>query len=128
MVMPDPMSLALLAAICVAAFFGVKLFLKKDDDIERRREKAVDLVAALKEYGLHFTADVVKKYAVGDYSGIAHAIGDMVRLMEKGDDAVLQELDKAFKRVLAAKLATEEGRAFVQMATDEANAKAAEKA
>ena len=111
------------ALIGVACYFAAKYLLRKDDEIERRREAAIDLAASLKNYGLTFTADMVKKYAVGDYSGMAHIVGDMVRIMAKGEDAVLKELDAAFRRILEAKMASDEGRAFVTVALQEAEKK-----
>lgn len=112
--------------IGLAAYFGVKFFLKKDDEVERRREAAIDLAAEFKNYGLEISADMLKKYAVGDYSGMAHIIGDAVRLMQKGKSVVIEELDVVFKRVVEKKMATAEGRAFVTLALQDAEKKLAE--
>lgn len=114
--------------IGVAAFFAAKFLLKKDDEVERRREAAIDLAAEFKNYGLEISADMLKKYAVGDYSGMAHIIGDAVRLLMKGQDVVVKELDTVFKRVLEKKMASDEGRAFVTVALQEAEKKLSENA
>ena len=111
--------------IGVACFFGAKLYLKKDDEQERRREGAFEMALALKAYGLPLTSELFRKYAVGDYSGIAHIMGDAIRLSLKGVDVVTQELDQAFKRMLEAKLGSDEGRAFIKMATQDIEAKLA---
>lgn len=114
--------------IALAAFFGAKLFFKKDDEKEERRRGAIKLSSALENYGLVKIAGFMQDYAVGDYSGMAHRIGDLARLALEGEDPVLKELDTAFKRMIEGKLKTDEGRAFVTLALQDAEKKIAEAA
>lgn len=113
-----------LALAGVAAFFGVKLAMKKFEEIQARRVGAYQLAMKLQVYGLKKVPDILVSYASGNYTKAAHQCADLVRILNSGEDVVMKELDAAFKNILASKLETEEGRAFVQVATDEAFAKA----
>lgn len=116
-------SLLILGAIGAAAFFGIKLAMKKFEEIQNRRVGAYQLAMKLQTYGLKKVPDILVSYASGNYTKAAHQCADLVRILNSGEDVVMKELDEAWKRILAAKLSTEEGRAFVQVATDEAYAK-----
>jgi hypothetical protein len=115
----------ILGAVGLAAFFGVKLAAKKFEEIQARRVGAYQLAMKLQTYGLKKVPDILVSYASANYGKAAHQVADLVRILNSGEDVVMKELDTAFKQILAAKLASDEGRAFVQVATDEANAKAA---
>jgi hypothetical protein len=118
------MGLVSLVLVGVAVFFGAKLAMKKFEEIQARRVGAYQLAMKLQVYGLKKVPDILVSYASGNYSKAAHQCADLVRILNSGEDVVMKELNDAFKNILASKLSTEEGRAFVQVATDEAFAKA----
>lgn len=111
--------------IAVAGFFAAKFLLRKDTEKENRRRGAIKLASALDLYGLPKFSKFVADYAVGDYSGMAHTMGDMARLALEGEDVVLKELDQAFKRMIEGKLKSDEGRSFVKLSLQEAEEKIA---
>jgi len=74
-----------LSALC-AALLASWLF-KKDDAIERRREEAIEAAAELKKFGWDQLADVLIKYAIGDYSGLLGEIRALRKQIMDSDKA-----------------------------------------
>lgn len=64
----------LLGAVGIAALFGGGFLFRKDDKIERRREKAMRVKEVFERYGWTDAADMVGVYVIGDYSGIIDRI------------------------------------------------------
>lgn len=105
--------LAAVVALLVARD-GVKFAFKKDTAKEERRRAAAHLAATLKGLGLVDIPEFLTDYSVGDYSGMYEKIHDLAKLVLKGGEAaVLKEFATVFKRLLDAKLTTEEGRAYI---------------
>jgi len=77
------------------------------------RRAAGKLAAKLQAVGLKKLPDFLIDYSVGDYSGMCNKIHSLAELFLDGDTAVLTEMDTVFQNVLTAKLATEEGRAYI---------------
>lgn len=113
-------SLAIVILAGAAAFFGIKWLLTKDGEIEQRRLNAGKLAAKLQEYGLKRTPRFLQAYSCGDYSLMFNEIKDLGTLFLEGDKHVIDELEATFGNVLAAKLKTEEGRAFIAAKVAEA--------
>jgi hypothetical protein len=104
----------------VAYYLGTFLF-KKDTEKENRRRGAAKLAGVLRAQGLRKTPQFLEDYAVGDYSGMAETIKELVKLfVNDGSDAVVAEFSQVFESVLAAKLGTETGRAYVAAKLEDA--------
>ncbi len=113
--------IVLIAVVSCIVFYYVGTFLfKKDTEIENRRRAAAKLAGILRSLGLSKTPEFLEDYAVGDYSGMAEKIKELVKLFLSGQDAVVAEYSKVFDAVLAAKLSTEAGRAFIAAKLEEA--------
>jgi hypothetical protein len=109
-------NLAFIALAAVAGYLGLKWALQalqKDDEIEKRRRAAFHLAATLKSYGLEKTPKFLESYSVGDYSGMAHDIKSLAELFLSGEEHVVSEFKEVFDKCLAAKLKTDEGRAYI---------------
>ena len=100
--------LYLLAAIALAAYFGVRWLIQKDTEVEARRQNAIALSQALAAQGFVRMPKLLSAYAVGDYSGIGHELKELHDLAKGGPKAVLVELDGVFEKVLASKLSDPE--------------------
>lgn len=108
-----PATIALCICVPLLAFFVVKWLFTKDTEIENRRRAAAKLAAKLEAMGLKKLPAFLIDYSVGDYSGMANKIHQLAEMFLEGDEPVMAELDTVFQNVLTAKLATEEGRAFI---------------
>jgi hypothetical protein len=100
------------AAVAVGYIVAQFLF-KKDTEIEDRRRGAARLAGVLSSLGLKKTPEFLIDYSVGDYSGMGNKVRRLAELFLSGPDAVVAEFEQVFDGVLAAKLKTEAGRAFV---------------
>jgi hypothetical protein len=94
-------------------FLAAKWLLQKDEETEQRRRGAAKLAAVLTSLGLKRLPDLLTDYSVGDYSGMAHKIGETSRLFLEGEEAVVKEFETVFQRVLDVRLRTEAGRALI---------------
>jgi len=103
----------------VAIYLGTLLF-KADTKKEGRRRAANQLAGVLRSLGLKKTPEFLEDYGVGDYSGMAEKITDLAKLFVNGQDAVVAEFSQVFDSVLAAKLSTETGRAYVAAKLEDA--------
>jgi len=99
--------------LAVASYVAVGWLFKKDTEIEDRRRGAARLAAVLSNLGLKKTPEFLIDYSVGDYSGMAAKITELAKLFLEGEDAVVKEFSLVFDNVLAAKLRTDSGRAFI---------------
>jgi hypothetical protein len=73
------------------------------------------LAAKLRAKGLVEIPALLDDYVVGDVRDAVERIHELARMIEiGGDDAICKELDGTFAGMLAAKLATADGLAFVQ--------------
>lgn len=102
----------LVMAAVLAVIAGVWLF-RKDTEIENRRRNMIDVAAKLEAYGLVELPAILKDYAVGDYSGVAYRIREMVRKFADPKQ-LLAEFDEVFSRVGAMKAKTPEGVAAIK--------------
>ena len=71
------------------------------------------VASVLSSLGLKKIPEFLVDYSVGDYSGMTHKIKEVAKLFLDGKDAVLTEFENVFDSLLAAKLSTETGRAFI---------------
>jgi hypothetical protein len=102
------------AALAAVLAYGAGNWLfKKDTEVENQRRAANKLAGVLRSQGLEKVPAFLEDYGVGDYSGMATRIKNLVELF--GDpDSVIKEFSKVFENVLKAKLADPAGRALIQ--------------
>jgi hypothetical protein len=88
---------AILAGIALGAtLLGLWLY----NRVEKRRKHAVDLMKLMNQWGLTWFADLFEDYAVGDYSGIAVKIKEIVQTV-RSDEAMIAKLGEVAKKVAA---------------------------
>ena len=85
------LAVATLAVVLV----GLKLYNRR----ETRRKHAFDLAILMSEWGLSWLADLYKMYAVGDYSGLAGKIKQVVEAV-RSDEAMARILLGCAKKVV----------------------------
>jgi hypothetical protein len=111
------MSTLEIVLICIVAagvaYAVVAQLFKKDTEVENRRRGAAKLASVLSGLGLKKLPEFLVDYSVGDYSGMAKKIVDTAKLFLDGQDAVIKEFEQVFESLLAAKLSTEPGRAYI---------------
>ncbi len=102
----------------VSLFVGIVvviLLFGANQKLEARKRSAQALAAKLRAKGLVEIPALLDDYVVGDVRDAVERIHEFARLIEiGGDDAICKELDGTFAGMLAAKLATADGLAFVQ--------------
>jgi hypothetical protein len=99
--------------IVLAGYKGATWLVKTDTKVENRRRAAAELAGVLRSLGLVKTPDFLIDYSVGDYSGMGEHLIELSKLFLSGEAAVVAEFEAVFERCLAAKLGTEQGRAYV---------------
>jgi hypothetical protein len=107
---------AAVLAVVILAFLGYKLgvwLFCKDEEIEDRRRYAAKMATILSKLGLKKIPDFLIDYSVGDYSEMHEHMKESVRLFLSSEQAVLDEFAQVFDNCLVARLATEEGRAYI---------------
>jgi len=82
-------------AVVVVGFIGLTLYNRR----EQRRKNAMNLHKLMIKWGLDWFADLFECYAVGDYSGLAHRVREIVQTM-RSDTALVGKLDEAFWKIL----------------------------
>lgn len=58
---------------------------------EARRKHAIELAGMMNQWGLAWFADAYECYAVGDYSGLAHKVREIVAAV-RSDEAMMTKL------------------------------------
>jgi len=106
-------SVSVAALVVVVGYLAAEWALKVDTKVEDRRRAANRLAGVMRSLGLRQTPKFLEDYGVGDYSGMGDEIIRLVELFASGEEAVVAEFEKVFERCLDAKLATEEGRAYL---------------
>lgn len=77
---------------------------------ERRRKHAIELMKLMNRWGLEWFSDLYEDYAVGDYSGMAVKVKEIVQAV-RSDEAMVAKLGEVAKRVAAHYAANDRGRA-----------------
>jgi hypothetical protein len=67
---------------------------------ETRRKHAIDLMKLMNRWGLDWFADLYEDYAVGDYSGLAVKVKEIVQAV-RSDEAMAAKLNEVAKKVAA---------------------------
>lgn len=93
----------------VAAYFVIRFLFTRDTAVENRRLESIELSDVCTKNGLPILGKALKRYAVGDYSGLAFAVRDIRDTISDPD-----ELENVVQRFLGIqldkKLKTVEGR------------------
>ena len=102
--------------VVLAVFVGGFLF-RKDEAIEDKRRKAIDVANELRSQGLKHVPDLLVDYAVGDYSGMLTRIKSWSQLM--GDDDQRKAFFAQFRKTQISKmLESESDRAHLMAQVD----------
>ena len=106
-------SISALLLVVVGGYQGTKWLVKVGTKVENRRRAAANLAGVLRSYGLVKTPEFLVDYSVGDYSGMGDKLVRLAELFLSGEAEVVKEFEQVFERCLVAKLATEQGRAYI---------------
>lgn len=88
---------AILAGIALAlTLAGLWLYNRR----EARRKHAIELMKLMNRWGLDWFADLYEDYAVGDYSGMAVKIREIIHAV-RSDEAMAAKLGEVAKKVAA---------------------------
>ena len=86
---------AILGAIALAAtLVGLWLYNRR----EKRRKHALELMRMMDQWSLDWFAGLYADYAVGDYSGLASRIKEVVQAV-RSDEAMVAKLGEVAKKV-----------------------------
>ncbi len=109
------LEVVLLCIVIAGSLYALgKWLFRKDTEIEDRRRAAAKLAGILSKFGLVRIPAFLIDYSVGDYSGLAQRLKNLVELFVEGEEAVVKEFNEVFERCLTVKLGTEEGRAYIR--------------
>jgi len=64
---------------------------------EKRRKHALELADLMKEWGLNWFAEGYDMYAVGDYSGLARKVAEVIKAVRSDEAMVAKLMDVARK-------------------------------
>lgn len=67
---------------------------------EKRRKHAIELMKLMNRWGLDWFADLYEDYAVGDYSGLAVKVREIIVAI-RSDEAMVAKLGEVAKKVAA---------------------------
>ena len=112
-------ALTCVVAAGVAYVVGSWLF-KMDEKAEDTKRMMIKLSGALRGVGLQKIPELLEDVVVGDWSKIIHNVKELVQLFTSNEEAVLVEFGKVFDNLLAAKLKTETGRAYIAAKLEDA--------
>lgn len=88
---------AILAGVAlVATMLGLWLYNRR----ESRRRHAIELMKLMNRWGLDWFADLYEDYAVGDYSGLAIKVREII-VAVRSDEAMVAKLGEVAKKVAA---------------------------
>lgn len=86
---------AILAGMALAlTMVGLWLYNRR----EARRKHAIELMKLMNRWGLEWFADLYEDYAVGDYSGMAVKIREIVQAV-RSDEAMVAKLSDVARKV-----------------------------
>lgn len=83
------------AAGFVAMLVVVWLYARR----EKRRKTALEFADLMRDWGLRWFAEGYQMYAVGDYSGLAYKVKEVLSAV-RSDQVILSKLDEVFWKIL----------------------------
>ena len=105
--------LAVVVAVLVGREVGKWLFGENAKLMQKKRAAQV-LAGKLRAAGLKWIPALLEDFAVGDVQDMVEKIHDLAKLVESGSDAIEKELATTYENVLAKKLASPEGLAYIK--------------
>jgi hypothetical protein len=105
--------LAVVVAVLVGREVGRWLFGENAKLMQKKRAAQV-LAGKLRAAGLKWIPALLEDFAVGDVQDMVEKIHDLAKLVEAGSDAIEKELETTYENVLARKLASPEGLAYIK--------------
>ena len=125
----NPVVVIWILAIIISILIGrdvAKWALAKDTKLVEKKRAALVLAAELRKAGLVKIPLWLEDYALTNWQDAIVRIHDFAQLVVlAGNDAIIKELEGVYASVLAAKLATPEGRAYLKVQVAEAEKPAA---
>ncbi len=105
--------LAVVVAVLVGREVGKWLFGQNAKLMQKKRAAQV-LSGKLRAAGLKWIPALLEDFAVGDVQDMVERIHDLAKLVEAGSDAIEKELETTYENVLARKLVSPEGLAYIK--------------
>jgi len=105
--------LAVAVCVLVGRDLGKWLF-GANEKLMAKKRAAQKLATVLRDNGLKLLPSLLDDFAVGDVHDMVEKIHDVAKLIDSGSDAILRELEATYENVLAKKLATPEGLAYIK--------------
>lgn len=105
--------LAVAVCVLVGRDLGKWLF-GANEKLMTKKRAAQKLATVLRDNGLKLLPSLLDDFAVGDVHDMVEKIHDVAKLIDSGSDAILRELEATYENVLARKLATPEGLAYIK--------------
>ncbi len=105
--------LAVAVCVLVGRDLGKWLF-GANEKLMTKKRAAQKLATVLRDNGLKLLPALLEDFAVGDVHDMVEKIHDVAKLIDSGSDAILRELEATYENVLARKLATPEGLAYIK--------------
>jgi len=105
--------LAVVVAVLLGREVGKWLFGENAKLMQKKRAAQV-LSGKLRAAGLKWIPALLEDFAVGDVQDMVEKIHDLAKLVEAGSDAIEKELEATYENVLAKKLASPEGLAYIK--------------
>jgi len=105
--------LAVAVCVLVGRDLGKWLF-GANEKLMAKKRAAQKLATVLRDNGLKLLPALLEDFAVGDVHDMVEKIHDVAKLIDSGSDAILRELEATYENVLAKKLATPEGLAYIK--------------
>ena len=116
--------LAVAVCVLVGRDLGKWLF-GANEKLMTKKRAAQKLATVLRDNGLKLLPSLLDDFAVGDVHDMVEKIHDVAKLIDAGSDAIVKELEATYENVLAKKLATPEGLAYIKAKIAELEAPAA---
>jgi len=113
--------LAVAVAVLVGREVGKWLF-GTNEKLMTKKRAAQKLAGILRDNGLRLLPALLEDFAVGDVQDMVEKIHDVSKIVDAGSDAILKELEQTYENVLARKLATPEGLAYIKARIAEVDA------
>jgi hypothetical protein len=105
--------LAAAVAVLIGREVGKWLF-GANEKLMTRKRAAQKLAGILRDNGLKLLPQLLEDFAVGDVQDMVEKIHDVCKVVDAGSDAILKELEQTYENVLAKKLGTPEGLAYIK--------------
>ena len=104
--------LSLVLAI-VLGYEAAKWLFSVNEKVAQKKRDAQILACHLRQNGLKVLPAILEDFVVSDVPEMLRKIGDIVKIIDSGNDVIERDLQATFDAVLDAKLSRPEGLAYV---------------